>query len=750
MGSSDKLRSLADLAGIENGWWDFFGNYRLVSPETKKIFLTAMGFAVESEADIADSLKEFERRFWLRWLEPVLVWHHDEGAANVALTLPAEQLGGAFTWLVKTENGQEKKGIIYPANLPLAEEKTITGKKYQRRLFKLPEVFETGYHTFSLSSVDGATAQMSLIIVPARAYWPKEMEQGERLWGVSTQVYALRSDRQWGGGDYTDLKTLCEQAGKLGASAVGINPLHALFHAQPDRFSPYAPSSRLYTNTAYLDVMAIAEYAECRKAQRTVASPGFQNELYRLSNTPLIDYPAVATCKNPILEMLFDQFCADHWDVEKKKAKTSRGKAFAHYLKESGPTLERIGIFEALLEHFTAQMPPVSYWKNWPEGYRSPQGKDIPAFCKKNAQRIYFFLYLQWQVDEQLCAVEEACDEAGMPLGLYRDLGVGIAGDGVEAWARHDVLALGVGAGAPPDPLNLKGQSWGLATFNPIALREMAYEPFINMLRANMRHAGALRLDHAMSLQRLYWVPDMADADQGAYVRFEPDDLFGLVALESQRHRCLIIGEDLGTVPDGFRERMQKYGILSYRVFIFARFPNQHFLGPEDIDAQALVTVGTHDLPSLAAWWKGKDLDEREKLDLYPSPDLVQEERDNRERDRNLMIDALSWHGFIPKDFPRKMEINDAEMRVLIEGVYGYIQRSPSKLMMLQIEDAMGLSMQMNLPGTVNQYPNWRCRLPLAVDEVASHERVLTLARRFVTDRCPSAWRESLTLVKPK
>ncbi len=432
MNASDKLRSLADLAGIEKGWWDFFGNYRLVSQETKKIFLTAMGFQVESDEDIEKSLCEFEQRFWIRWLEPVLVWRQDEGTPRVALTLPAEIVGNAFSWTVRTENGQQRTGILYPADLPLIEEKWIDERHYQRRSFELPEEVETGYHTFTLNGAEAhVQAVMSLIVVPSRAYWPKELEQGERLWGVSTQVYALRSERQWGAGDYSDLKDLCVQAGKLGASAVGINPLHALFHAQPERFSPYAPSSRLFTNTAYLDVTAIEEYRECRKAQRTVAAPGFQNELYRLSNTPLIDYPAMATCKNPILEMLFDQFCTDHWDVEKKTAKTPRGKAFGRFLKESGPAIEEIGVFEALLEHFSRESPSMAYWKNWPEGYRNPKGKSIPAFRKKNRHRIYFFLYLQWQADVQLQAVADACREAGMPLGLYRDLGVGIAGDGV-------------------------------------------------------------------------------------------------------------------------------------------------------------------------------------------------------------------------------------------------------------------------------------------------------------------------------
>lgn len=750
MNASDTLRALADLAGIENGWWDFFGNYRLVSPETKKVFLKAMGFPVETEEDVAASLHEFETRSWRRVLEPVLVWYRDEGAPEITITLRADCVGSRVSWTMRTENGQSKVGHLFPANAPLVEEKQLDGQNYQRRLFSLPDELETGYHAFGLMLEDGSRVGMELIVVPSRAYWPKEMESGERLWGVSTQLYSLRSDQQWGAGDYTDLKTMCSQAAALGASAVGINPLHALFHSQPERFSPYAPSSRLFINTAYLDVTAIPEFARCRLAQRTVASPGFQNELYRLSNAPLIDYEAVAGCKNPILEMLFDDFCTKHWNIDKNRPRTARGKTFMRFLEEGGVRLLRMGAFEALLEHFSRQDPPLNYWKSWPVEYQDPDSPAVADFLEKHIRRVYFFIYLQWQADEQVKEVARTCAEKGMPIGLYRDLGVGIAGDGDEAWSRSEVLALGVGAGAPPDPLNLKGQCWGLAPFDPIALREAAYGPFIDMLRANMRHAGALRLDHAMSLQRLYWVPDRATADQGAYVRFPLDDLLGLVALESQRNRCLVIGEDLGTVPEGFRERLLQAGILCYRVFLFARFQNQHFLGPDDIESQSLVTVGTHDLPSLASWWQGRDLDEKERLDLYPSAEMAQKERSERERDRGLMIDALSWHGYLPKDFPRTPDLDAEQMRMLIEGAYGYIQRSSARLMMVRIEDALGLSLQMNMPGTVMQHPNWRNRLPLAVDETASNERILTLARHLLTDHCPSPWRESLTLVKTK
>ena len=321
-----------------------------------------------------------------------------------------------------------------------------------------------------------------------------------------------------------------------------------------------------------------------------------------------------------------------------------------------------------------------------------------------------FFQWLQFIADEQLGEVQRRGKDAGAAIGLYRDLAVGIAGDGAEAWAEQDSLALGVSVGAPPDPLALKGQDWGLVPFNPLTLREQAYGPFIGVMAANMRHAGALRLDHAMSLARLYWVPPGQPADQGAYVRYPVDDLFRLVALESRRNRCLVIGEDLGTVPDGFRERMDRMGIFAYRVMVFEKVDGGAIRAPEGFDAQALAIFATHDLPSARGWWGAKDIDQREKLDLYPRADQAAEERESRAADRMAMVAALAQQGLLPADFPVTPSLSDEQAVALAAAAHAYLGRSASRLVMVQMEDVLGQDLQMNLPGTTDQHANWRRR----------------------------------------
>jgi 4-alpha-glucanotransferase len=346
----------------------------------------------------------------------------------------------------------------------------------------------------------------------------------------------------------------------------------------------------------------------------------------------------------------------------------------------------------------------------------------------EHVEQVEFFQWLQFIADEQLGEAQARGKAEGAAIGLYRDLAVGIAGDGGEAWAQQDCLALGVSVGAPPDPLALKGQDWGLVPFNPVTLRENFYAPFIEVMAANMRHAGALRLDHAMSLARLYWVPPGQPADQGAYVRYPAEDLFRLVALESQRNRCLVIGEDLGTVPDGFRERMDRMGIFAYRVMVFEKTADGAFRRPEDFDAKALAIAATHDLPSLRGWWAGKDIDRREALGLYPRQDQAAEENAARAADRVAMVAALAGQGLLAPDFPVGPALSDSQAVSLAGAVHTYLGRSASRLTMVQMEDVLGQEIQMNLPGTTTQHPNWRLRYKVDTAAILSDGRMLSSA----------------------
>ncbi len=722
MSATPALDHLARLAGIEDGWWDFFGEWRVVPAETKRVFLAAMGLPAEDDEQIRASLQDLEARPWRRWLVPVRVIEEHSAEPAIAVTLPAEADEAEFEWMLEEELGIVHAGRFRPCDLRWGEEREVDGLLVNRRWLDLPALPPPGYHRLTLTGPDRVCATMMVIVTPERAFVPDAVAEGGRAWGIATQIYALRSSGDWGIGSYGNLAELAEGAAKLGAACVGINPLHALFPSHPDRFSPYSPSSRRFLNIAYIDVEAIPEFAECREARRLVASPGFQAELARVRGEALIDYPGVARMARPVLEALYRWFRTTHLRVNDE-----RGLDFREFQREGGDKARLFATFEALHERFSRD--GTGYWRQWPKEYRRPDSPAVAAFAEHNGERVEFFQWLQFTADRQLAAAARAGREAGAGIGLYRDLAVGIAGDGGEAWAEQDALALGVSVGAPPDPLALKGQDWGLVPFNPLTLRDHAYAPFIEVMAANMRHAGALRLDHAMALQRLYWVPPGRPADQGAYVRYPVEDLFRLVALESRRNRCLVIGEDLGTVPDGFRERMDRMGIFAYRVMVFEKTGEGRIRRPVDFDPQALAIFATHDLPSARGWWLGRDIDSREALDLYPRPGQAAEERANRQNDRDAMVAALAGEGLLAADFPSAGTLTDAQAVDLAAAAHAYLGRSAARLVMVQIEDAQGQDTQMNLPGTTVEHPNWRRRFGDDTAHILADRRVIELGR---------------------
>jgi len=723
MSAATTLDRLARLAGIEDGWWDFFGEWRVVPADTKRVFLAAMGLPAGDEAQAQASLDALDARPWRRRLPPALVIEEGTRPATVALIAAEEEAEAAFDWRIDEELGISHAGTVRPADLACEATRLLDGRSVRRHTLPLPGLPPCGYHRLTLRDPAGTETVMALIVTPPTAFRPEILADPPGAWGIATQIYALRSDRDWGIGTYGDLAELAAGAARLGASCVGINPLHALFPAQPDRFSPYAPSSRTFLNTTYIDVEAIPEFAESREARRLFGAPGFQEMLARLRGPGLVDYPMHDRLTRPILEALYRQARAVHLVPGDESA---RGLAFRAFQAAGGRRARLFATFEALSETMEAEGRP--YWREWPEEIRRPDAPGIEPFAARAAERIEFFQWLQFVADTQLGQAHGAGLAAGASIGLYRDLAVGIAGDGGEAWLEQDCLALGVSVGAPPDPLALKGQDWGLLPFCPLALEEHAFAPFIAVMRANMRHAGALRLDHAMAMQRLYWVPPGQPADQGAYVRYPADALFRLVALESRRNRCLVIGEDLGTVPEGFRERMERTGIFAYRVMVFEKDESGALRAPDRFEPQALAVFATHDLPSARAWWLERDITERTRLSLYPRPGQEAEERAGRARDRAALIAALVAHGGLPAGFPTDGALDEAQAEALTRAAHAYLIDSASRLMMVQIEDVLGLDLQMNLPGTTTEHPNWRQRYEAGLDALLADRRVLALA----------------------
>ncbi|TWA81417.1 4-alpha-glucanotransferase [Azospirillum brasilense] len=725
------LDRLAERLGIEPFYHDIWGSRRETSDATKRALSAAMGYPAGTGEELAASLHAVEDRAWRRMLPPVLVI--DEGAPlSLALAVPAGLEDAELTWTLTEEGGLAHRASLRVGNLPLADQRVLDGVAYERRTVstRLPPTLPLGYHRLSVvirpqgvgGTLEGGTV---LIVAPQRCLTVEDVVPGGRTWGIGLQLYALKSGDDWGIGDFDDLGRFAETAAGLGAGLVGLNPLHALFPADPNHIGPYSPSSRTFLNSLYIDVERVPELAATPQAQALIASEDFRQRLAAVRATELVDYPSVSALKMPVLEALHATFRA-------LGGSDARRQAFEAFRREMGEPLRRHAVFEALHEHFYRRDPSQWMWRTWPPAFQHPDSPEVQDFAAEQAERIEFFEYLQWEADRQLGTAAERGRRAGLPIGFYRDLAVAAHPGGAAAWGESGILVQGANVGAPPDQFNMKGQNWGLAPLSPVGLRESAYGSFIAMLRANMRHAGALRIDHVMALQHLFWIP--ADGSDGAYVEYPFEDLLRIIALESRRNRCIVIGEDLGTVPEGFRPALERAGILSYRVLYFERSADGGFKAPQEYPAGAMVTVTTHDLATFKGFWTNRDLDWRARLDLYPDEAARNKDVWDRGVDRWWMLQALEREGLRPANYPNN-EGSQPFSRELMEAVHRYLSRSPGRIAMVQIEDALGEVEQPNLPGTVDQHPNWRRRLGLPVEAMAGDEGVRRLAEAVRSER---------------
>jgi len=676
------LEKLAALHAIDPGYHDVWGEWHAVPEATLVAILGAMGVDARSPEE---ALNAHERARAAERLPHVVVRRVSDLRREVRLQLPESSRARALAWRIVEESGDWREERLDPLSASA---------------LRLPPDLPTGYHRLELLENGAVTATASLIVAPAACYLPPPLAAGARWWGCTLQLYGLRSHRNAGIGDFTDLRHACETWAERGAAFVGTNPLHALSLHDPERASPYSPTSRLFLNPLYIDVAAMADFAEMAAEMPQVATR-WTRECAELRAAGTIDYAAVAAAKRAMFEALHARFLAKH-----AAAATRRARAFQQFRESRGAALRRHALHEALRE--IHGMP----WPKWPEEYRDPSSAAVRQFATDHAERVSLHEYLQWQADVQLAETQARAREAAMPIGLYADLAVSIALDGSEAWSHRSLYALGAAVGAPPDAFSPRGQNWGLPPLSPRGLVESAYAPFIATLRANMARAGALRIDHVMGLERLFWVPEGAEPSAGAYVRYPLEDLLAILALESQRHRCLVIGEDLGTVSDDLCRRLQAADVLSYRLLLFER-DGDAFKPPSAYPRRALVAWSTHDLPTLAGWLAGTDIEAREDAKLI-DPQHAREEREARERGRAALAEAVS-----PFD-------DDPAV-----AVQAYIASTPSAVMAVQIEDVLGVLPQANLPGTVREHPNWRRKLPVALEDWPRDKRVRRIAAKL-------------------
>ena len=518
------------------------------------------------------------------------------------------------------------------------------------------------------------TEQAPLIVAPAMAFGG----DFERSWLLAVQLYGVRSSRNWGIGDFTDLQGLIAIAADLGADGIGLNPLHALFDDRPADCSPYSPNSRLFLNALYVDVERVAGFQPTAIAASQAAVAG-------LRARDVVDYAAVAELKWRALRSAFAAF--------KTGPQTEHHAAFARFRSERGAMLSRFACFEVLRHKFHTP------WWEWPAEWQQPDDARCAALhAGPDSDEIEFVKFVQWCADRQLQSCRELCARLGMKVGLYLDVAVGVQSDGFDAWKEQAAISRHLAVGAPPDALNTSGQNWGLAGFNAAGLEIQSFEPYREMLRASMRHAGAIRLDHVLGLKRLYLVPHGFAADNGVYVQMPFEALLAATAQESVAHRCVVIGEDLGTVPEGFRAQMADWGIWSYQVMMFERDDQGSFCDVDHYTPNALVTFNTHDLSTYAGWRGFSDLALKRSLGIDPGE-----------------TDEARWHALaMLTQVLRRNAIDRDDLYAVVD----FLARTRSRLLTISLEDLLGVVDQPNIPGTVDQHPNWRRRLPLAVDEI--------------------------------
>ena len=672
---SETLEQQAVAAGIDLGYHDINGTYHATKPEV----LESIVAVLEKSKPDSDGL----------YLNTMVA--HENGEES--LQMPSEFHGAEAVVLID-EADECQTLTLYPG-----DNDTLW--------IKLPQL-ACGYYTLS-AETGGKCCLVRLIVAPESVYQPKLLANGGRMNGLTMHLYSLRSERNWGIGDFTDLLNLMKYAAEKKLDFVGINPLHALFTSKPAFASPYSPSSREWLNPIYLDIEKVGAFTYNEQLKNWLTQPKIRQRIAALRVTETVTYTAVWACKRDALHMAFNAFKQDTCE-----AAANERAAFEAFVADKGKALQGFGLFEALDQYYSR--PGQVGWQSWPSEFHQPDGEAVEKFARSHEREIRFYMWLQWLCAEQLQEINQAAAEYGVKLGIYGDLAVGVARGSADTWLNRQDYCMDVSVGAPPDPLGPTGQNWNLPPLNPSMLKHTGYEKFVHLLRENMRLYGVLRIDHVMALCRLWWVLNDKTADFGAYVHYDAEVTFAILALESQRNRCVIIGEDLGTVPDQARYLLNRYQVFSYKVMYFSKGWNGFQL-PEEYPEQAIMVISTHDVAPLAGYWIGKDLDTMFKLGTLPDAAAFQTALDEREHDKADLLDKLKYTGCLGADVQMPAKADET----LLAALHKYGALSRSKLYAVQLENLLGVIDNLNVPGVPDGYPNWAQKMPVSLEDFLQH-----------------------------
>jgi 4-alpha-glucanotransferase len=708
----DALARAAGECGIEREYWDIFHKRHETSQETLRHVLQALGWDPSShEAIERKRRRRFESQSSTAIPTTVVL---SETKKTVSVILPESEAGSLY-FEVLLEDGQKVAGSVEISQLRVAQHISNGNDRWVTYVLDLPAEIPLGYHCLKLSANGRSVGQGNAIVCPDRSYTTRSTANGGRTAGLNVALYGLRSNRNWGCGDFTDLKALVEWAwNEVGFSFVGLNPLHALHNRVPFNTSPYLPLSIYYRNSIYLDIEAVPEFSKSRKAQCLFQSASVQRTIQELRQSEFVQYAEVDRLKYRFLKVLYREYRRGEIPG------SERQRQFADYCRREGALLHKYALYRTLDEVLHRQNRNLWTWREWPPEFQSPDSEQAQRFAQEHARTVEFNKYVQFVIEEQLLAAQAYAKEIGMPIGLYHDLAVATDWCGSDLWAHRKFYVSGCRVGAPPDDFSPQGQDWGFPPPDSEAHRESGYSLYRESIRKAVEHGGALRIDHVMRLFRLFWIPEEMEASQGTYVRDHATDLMRILALESVRSKSIIVGEDLGTVTDEIRDMLGSFGILSYRLLYFEKNTQTNsFKHSYEYPPGALVSSTTHDLPTLAGFWWFRDIEARRSAGLVDEAGYWNQMEDRR-REKQCLLDTLHSENLLPPQYPHIAEAIPELDGDLHNAVTGFLAQTPSTLLMLNQEDFTKETEQQNLPGSTVQYPNWQRKMKAKIEDLRS------------------------------
>ncbi len=704
----DALHRAAAEWGVEREFWDIFGAHHISSASTESKILASLGVDVSSRETLDKARKQkFEQQ--AACLVPgTSVISEQENAFEISLfsgEIPSVQIE-----LIR-EDGSD---IVYtPHKSCFVPLRCLELDDQQWTVYQvpLPDSTPLGYHTIQISINGRWQKNAQVVICPEKAYLPEHLKDGARTAGIAVTLWGLRSKRNWGCGDFTDLHSLVDWVvDDAKGNFIALNPLHIIHNRFPYNTSPYLPLSIFYKNFIYLDLEQLPEFKASAAAQHLLQCAETNGEIEQLRNSEFVEYERVALLKMKFLRMLYQQFQNGSED-------SARTKAYQNFCWQEGELLEKLALYCALNEVLHQQDGTRWTWRDWPAEYQNPGSQECREFAEQHRNLLDFYKYIQFLIEEQLGAAQQYAKQRGMTIGLYHDLALATDNCGSDLWAYRNSYVTGCRVGSPPDAFAPNGQDWAFPPPNTVTHRENGYELFRASIQKIVQHGGALRIDHVMRLFRLFWIPDGTSAANGVYVKDNVIDLLRILALESVRSQNIIVGEDLGTVTDEMRATLAQFGVLSYRLFYFEKRKDDSFKSSSEYPFQALVSSTTHDLPTIAGFWTFRDIEARRSAGLVDENGYRSQIQD-RKREKQRMLDVLHAEQLLPRDYPRHAE-NLADLDgPLHNAIIGFLAQTPSVLLLLNQEDLTKETEQQNLPGSTAEYPNWSRKMKIPLENL--------------------------------